>query len=126
MHDRGKVLIGIAIFLIVVLFPVWYSAASGRAGHVHEPDPKAKHPECVKPADWMRVHHMEFLDDWRDQVVREGDRSQVWAGATQWDKSLTRTCLGCHQSKPDFCDQCHDYVGVEPDCWDCHVVPGGN
>ena len=36
MHDKGKVLIGIAIFLALVLFPLWYSAAQG--GDAKRPD----------------------------------------------------------------------------------------
>ena len=28
-----------------------------------------------------------------------------------------------HESKQDFCDSCHTYAGVSPNCWDCHNVP---
>lgn len=129
MHDKGKVLIGIAVFLVVVLFPIWYSAASGKAGHVPDPVIDTEGPNCVEPADWMRSHHMELLDDWRDEVVRENDRylsDPVGRNREFTNKSLSGTCLGCHKSKENFCDACHDYVGVEPDCWDCHNLPGGN
>jgi nitrate/TMAO reductase-like tetraheme cytochrome c subunit len=37
--------------------------------------------------------------------------------------SLSQTCLGCHSNKEKFCDSCHTYSGVKPNCWNCHVVP---
>jgi hypothetical protein len=37
--------------------------------------------------------------------------------------ALTQTCLKCHASKADFCDRCHNYAGVAPYCWDCHIDP---
>jgi hypothetical protein len=33
------------------------------------------------------------------------------------------TCLECHSNKTKFCDQCHNYLDVQPYCWDCHLVP---
>ena len=40
--------------------------------------------------------------------------------------SLTRgiddaLCLDCHKNKSNFCDKCHDYMGVKPYCWECHA-----
>ena len=29
MHDKGKIVAGIVIFLVLVLFPVWFTLASG-------------------------------------------------------------------------------------------------
>jgi len=40
-----------------------------------------------------------------------------------WDKSLSRTCMSCHTNRMQFCNECHTYVDVDPDCWDCHVEP---
>lgn len=37
--------------------------------------------------------------------------------------SLQTTCLDCHSNKTKFCDRCHNYLGVTPFCWDCHVAP---
>ena len=40
-----------------------------------------------------------------------------------YEKSLTGTCLGCH-NKAEFCDRCHAYSGVSsPYCWNCHSEP---
>jgi hypothetical protein len=38
--------------------------------------------------------------------------------------SLTNTCITqCHSNKAKFCDRCHDYMNVQPWCWDCHNFP---
>jgi hypothetical protein len=57
-------------------------------------------------------------------VVREGRRDYVSTlSGTTYDMSLSRTCMDCHSNKADFCDRCHDYLAVNPYCWDCHVEP---
>ena len=60
-----------------------------------------------------------------DDVVRRGDRVHVTPDGRRYEKSLTHTCLGCHQSKANSCDRCHDYLDVKPYCWECHVDPKG-
>ena len=75
------------------------------------------------PKESMRAQHMELLDHWRDQVVREDARTFDAADGGHFKMSLTGTCLGCHPNKVDFCDQCHTYPDVQPDCWNCHVDP---
>lgn len=72
-----------------------------------------------------RTEHMELLDDWRDEVVREGKRLRLGmhAGDARATKSLSNTCLDCHTNQAEFCDRCHDNAGVAPYCWDCHVDP---
>ena len=71
----------------------------------------------------MRKHHVEILKDWRDERVRDGKVAYVSSTGKSYTISLTGTCLGCHSNKADFCDRCHNYLRVEPDCFDCHVVP---
>ena len=41
-----------------------------------------------------------------------------------FEKSLTGSCIRCHENKEQFCDRCHNYVDAAPSCFDCHVVPG--
>ncbi len=123
MYDKGKIITGIVVFLLLVLFPVWYSALAGRTGHV--PDPvisKSAGDRCVEPAEYMRSSHMDLLDAWRDDYVRHGGRAHVAPDGTRYEKSLVNTCLRCHDNKSEFCDRCHDYLGAKPICWDCHVV----
>lgn len=75
---------------------------------------KAKGEKCVKPTEWMRRNHMEFLKHKRDITVREGVRirSESFKG-----------CQSCHSSREKFCDQCHAYVAVAPNCFECHHYP---
>jgi len=34
--------------------------------------------------------------------------------------------MDCHNNKTKFCDQCHNYAGVSPYCWECHIEPKEN
>jgi hypothetical protein len=75
----------------------------------------------------MRIEHMEILDGWRNEVVREGQRFREGVVGDRRNKSLTRTCMGCHTDRNAFCGRCHRFAGVEGNlfsevyCWDCHV-----
>ena len=60
--------------------------------------------------------------EWRDEVVRNNQRF-VEIGGKKVEMSLSRTCMGCHANTEQFCVKCHDYTGVEPTCWECHVPP---
>ena len=123
MHDAGKILIGVIIFFVLATIPVWNSAASGKADYVPQPVTPDQ-PECIESGEWMTLHHMKLLDNWRQHVVREGESYYEASDGEDWFMSLTETCLGCHTSKADFCDQCHNYADVQPECWTCHNVPG--
>jgi len=120
MYDAGKIIIGLIIFLILITFPIWYNAASGNP--TSAPDLKiiTDAKQCVEPTDYMRTNHMNLLDEWRDIVVREKGR-YIMLDGKQYEMSLSNTCLDCHSNKADFCDQCHNYMSVDPYCWDCHI-----
>ena len=72
MHDSGKIIAGIVIFLAIATSPLWYNAVSGRASYT----PELKYPEgeknCVESKEFMNTHHMDLLDEWRNDVVRYG------------------------------------------------------
>ncbi|MFC1707854.1 sulfate reduction electron transfer complex DsrMKJOP subunit DsrJ [Planctomycetota bacterium] len=127
MYDKNKVVGGIVIFAILVTSPLWYnviSASPSTIPDLEKPPNGAK--TCVETKEFMRPLHMDLLNDWREEVVRNGKR--YYHGKAAWNKepfemSLTRTCLGCHSNKEQFCDACHNYLAVDPYCWDCHVVP---
>ncbi len=83
----------------------------------------------------MAAHHMELLDRWRKEVVREADNTPYTSVAFggEYKKSLTGTCMTCHSNNETSdrntdmsCAKCHDYANVELRCWDCHVEPKGN
>jgi hypothetical protein len=119
MHDAGKIVLGLGVFAGLVTAPVWYGIGRGKG----EP-PELQRPvgakQCVEPTPFMRAHHMELLDEWRDAVVRRAEKVYVAADGQRHDISLTGTCLRCHEDPDKFCNKCHAYVGVEAFCWDCH------
>ena len=126
LYDGGRITAGLIVFVVLVCLPVWYSLASGKPTTPPElqmPDPQM-HPRCVAPVEYMRSSHMTLLNQWRDSVVRNGERVYVADDGTKYTMSLTKTCLDCHSNREKFCDECHTYMGLEPYCWKCHVTPG--
>ena len=124
MYDGGKIIVGLAIGLILLFSPMIYNA--GKAAKVPEPELTAKAKEakqCIEPKAFMRPEHMKILDQWRDEVVRDGERYYKSSSGKTYYKSLQVTCMECHSNKSKFCDQCHNYLGVAPFCWDCHIEP---
>ena len=120
MNEKILIFAGLSIFLLGVTFPFWQSVKP-------EDFPKVametKGDQCVAPAAYMRKNHMLLLNTWRDSVVRDGERFHIMPDGSRVEKSLTKTCLGCHVSKKQFCEECHTYASVKPYCWECHVVP---
>jgi hypothetical protein len=123
MYNGGKILIGLGLFLVLITFPIWYNVANDRAGYSPVLEKAVRGDNCVRDSSWMVANHMDLLNQWRDQVVRENDRFEESTDGTFHEKSLTNTCLNCHENKDQFCDKCHNYLGVDPYCWQCHIVP---
>lgn len=122
MRDRPWILLGLAAFLGLITFPIWYNRAAGTTSAAPELQKAVKGDTCIYPTEYMRASHMDVLMRWRDEVVRN-DKRLVKIGDKTYNMSLTSTCMDCHTSKADFCDKCHNYAGVKPYCWDCHVDP---
>jgi hypothetical protein len=126
-YNRGTIIAGIVVFLILATVPFWY----GRGKAVPPPDLKLDTPAirqlkeklCVEPAPFMRPNHMKLLAALRDSAVRQGNRSYRAADGRVHPISLTGTCLECHRNKGQFCDRCHNYAGARPNCWSCHIIP---
>ena len=72
---------------------------------------------------WYTTLDQELLDGWRRFVTPKGKGVQAVTPGKVYYKSLQVTCLDCHSNKSKFCDQCHDYLGFTPYCWDCHIEP---
>ncbi|MBF0176905.1 MAG: hypothetical protein HQL63_08665 [Magnetococcales bacterium] len=81
-------------------------------GGVRLQKPKGK--ACIRPTEWMRRNHMDLLIHKQAMTVREGARMR--------SESLLQ-CQSCHPNREAFCDRCHDYAGVEPNCFECHNYP---
>ncbi|CAA7627372.1 Hdr-like menaquinol oxidoreductase cytochrome c subunit [Magnetospirillum sp. SS-4] len=91
--------------------------------------PKAKGgTTCVEAPAVMRRDHPDMLKHQRDETMRLGIR-----GA----KASLKECVACHSTAAadgaprrvddpgQFCQSCHAYVAVKPDCFECHAaVPG--
>ncbi len=123
MYDAGKIIGGLIIFLILITFPIWYNASSGQTDNVPDPKIITDAKMCVEDAAYMKTNHMNLLNDWRDLVVRDGIRYFDAPDGNRYEMSLSNTCMSCHSNKSEFCDQCHNYLSVDPYCWDCHIEP---
>ena len=125
MYDKNKILVGLAVFVVFMTYPFWNNI--GSAAYKRPELEKVKMAkECVEGVEFMRSEHMAMLNEWRDEVVRNGQHEYHSTATHQVHaKSLTKTCLKCHENKDKFCDKCHATVSVSPYCWDCHVDPKG-
>jgi hypothetical protein len=121
MYDSGKIIPGLIIFVLFITFPIWYN--HGDAGAAPKPELPTTAKKCVKSLAEMRANHMKLLNEWRDEVIRTGDREFFEIEGKQYQKSLQNTCMKCHANKKKFCDTCHTYASVSPYCWDCHLAP---
>jgi hypothetical protein len=123
VRDRGWILGAFALLVALALWPVWRAVASAPPRLPDLPRP-AGATSCVEPVEVMRASHMRVLETWRDRVVRDGARTYTDGNGRVVTMSLTGTCIkACHADKAAFCDRCHDYAGVTPTCWNCHVAP---
>ncbi len=108
--------IAVAIFLVALAFPFFYNMASGGLFSASA-GPKLKiekEGKCVRDTGWMRKNHMKLLIHTREGAVRDGVRLV--------NESL-HGCISCHPKREEFCSSCHEYNGVQPECWDCHNYP---
>ncbi len=124
MYDSGKIIAGLAIFILLITFPIWYNNL-GTVGAAPAQDPNLEfmvpmlegytfaNGQVHPSADAMRAIHMDILKDIHAEVTgytpeKDGKKPQM-------------SCVGCHSSGLQFCTSCHDYVSVAPvNCADCH------
>jgi hypothetical protein len=124
MYDGGKIIAGLIIGLGLLSFPVFYNAGKAAKAPERVLTVKAQEAkECIEPKAFMATNHMKMLDQWRHEVVRNADRFYQSTSGKMYEKSLQNTCMNCHSNKTKFCDQCHNYMDVNPYCWDCHIAP---
>ncbi len=127
IYNAGPIITGLIIFLGLLTFPFWYGLGDAASAPEPELDTPAiaqlPEKQCVEDTAFMRSNHMELLSEWRQGVVREGQTFYLATSGQTYEMSLENTCLKCHSSKARFCDQCHNYVRVQTDCWTCHVEP---
>jgi len=125
MYNKKYIIPGLVIFLALVLFPFYKSVGSPMMKVEKELAPqleqlKQEGKTCILKKDQMRDSHMVLLNQWRDMAVRDGQRVFTNPDGKKFDISLTNTCLQCHTQKDKFCDKCHNEVGENPYCFNCH------
>ncbi len=95
---RTKAIIGFIIFFIVLMSPFIVNAAGQDMFHgANQPALSAVHVQygaIMPPLELMQTHMFNI-----------SSINKQYGG--------TQNCLKCH-SKANFCDQCHDYVGIRP------------
>lgn len=124
---KSYVGLGIIIFVVLMTAPIWLNL--GKASAIEAPEVSLDTPainamaekKCIYDTEYMRDNHMELLADWKVEVVRNGHDVFIAPDGQEYHMSLQNTCLECHSNYEDFCKKCHDYNGVEPNCWTCHV-----
>lgn len=122
MYNKGTIIPGLLIFVLIVIFPILYNGLE--AGDMPKPAaPPGGETKCVKDTGYMRSSHMQLLNEWRDSVLRDGNRVTVEVEGKIYRKGLQTACMKCHSNKEKFCDSCHEYASVKPYCWDCHLSP---
>ncbi len=126
MYNAKYVIAGIIVFTALFTIPFWLGGVEGgdvytRPNVVLPKDEK----ECIEPVEYMRAEHMQLLNDWRDEALRNDNRTYVSSSGKKWEISLQNTCMQCHTSYEDFCQKCHVSNSVYPYCWTCHVIPSG-
>lgn len=127
MYNSRNIIIGLIIFVGIFTFPFILGAGkNSQAPELSLDTPKINElaaKECILDTEYMRSNHMAVLADWKVSVVRDGNRVFVTDEGKEYTMSLQNTCLECHSNKDEFCDACHTYAEVDPNCWDCHVAP---
>jgi hypothetical protein len=70
------------------------------------------------------LEHMDLLNEWRDDVVRDGERGPTWNwAAAKSSQEPDHTCMDCHTNKDEFCDRCHTTRPSPRTAGTCHVEP---
>ncbi len=126
MYNGKYIVTGIVIFAVLMLAPFLFNILAGTS----YAEPKLQLPkgqtDCIEATEFMRAEHMQLLNTWRDEAIRDGKRVYTASNGKQYDISLQNTCMKCHANKAEFCDKCHNAASVSPYCWTCHIEPRGN
>jgi len=113
MSDTGKIIAGLVVFLVLVTFPIWYALASGEEAWPRDLELPTDGSKCVEDTEWMIANHMDLLNQWRDAVIRDGEKEYTSTTGETYAMSLTGTCMKCHPNRETFCYRCHSYANVQ-------------
>ena len=129
MYKPAKIIVGLIIFVAIITFPIWSNF--GNDGTTPDMELSLdtpvinamEDPHCIYDTDYMRENHMKILNDWKVEVVRNGNYMVVGDDGQEYLASLQNTCFDCHSNYEEFCLVCHEYSNVDPSCWNCHIEP---
>ena len=120
--------LGLFLFLLIFTLPVLLNIGKPKAQTL--PPSIAQNEQAltdlarklgVKDIDEFRARHKQVLAEWKDLAVREGKRIYVTPDGREIPINLEELA-----SQPQYCNDCHDFVGIEkPSCWTCHVEQKG-
>ncbi len=123
MYNLKYIIPGLVVFVLIVTSPVWLNVFLWGSDEPVLVPPPGGEKTCVAPIPEMRAKHMVLLNEWRDDVLRNANRTTVTVDGKTFRKGLQMACMECHSNKETFCDPCHEYASVKPYCWDCHLAP---
>ncbi|MCL2824664.1 MAG: sulfate reduction electron transfer complex DsrMKJOP subunit DsrJ [Polyangiaceae bacterium] len=130
MRDSHAIAIGSLFFIGLFSSPFWHNLDFHQSESRNDAPVKLEPPPnqsryCVATTEnaYMRTNHMRILSDWRNDTVRDNNRTTFVLDGISYERSLSKTCLNCHSNKDKFCDNCHAKTGVQPKCWNCHIAP---
>jgi hypothetical protein len=115
LRHRGVIVVALLLMAVPLLYGVVTFAARENSP-LPWLEPAKSGTTCILPREPMRYLHMTYLKTLRDQVVRQGDRSQVTGTYAQGITS----CRRCHEHREMFCNKCHEAASVRLDCFNCH------
>jgi hypothetical protein len=88
MYNKSLVLTIIVVVLLIVVTPFLYWRVSPGALLPPKPEPPpGGEKRCVESTDFMRKHHVDLLEEWRQSVVREGHVKYVASDGKEYDES---------------------------------------
>ena len=105
--------------ILAILLPLGISLAQFASSQAREDRqaflklPADKEKKCVREVSYMRYHHMDLLKQVREEAVRFGRRGEITLDG----------CRECHSDREGFCNQCHNAVSLNVDCFGCHYYP---
>lgn len=117
-------LIGTALLVMLIQGQAWANEAPAPV------IPEGMGEKCIAPEDEMRRNHMDMLMHQRDDTMHRGIRPQ--------NAGSLKGCIACHVQKDkegryipvnapgQFCNACHRYAAVSPDCFQCHATKPGD
>ena len=150
MYKGGKIIASLIIFVGLLTIPFFYNMGKANSGpeiSFDTPAIQQSDGQCVESPEFMRANHMQLLNQWREEAVRNGQSEYINEQGKRFEISLQDTCLNCHSTEaekvaktegmsnpalgtsnpafgsPQFCTSCHDYNAVKPLCYSCHFEP---